>query len=161
MEYTVITKRGLWDIVRECMTEEEEAEEQKDREALTEEQNDILKQTYGENWYTDSFYMVRHKSRWINKDYSMFCDIDDIINMLAIKDGVDLVRFENGNLGYVAYYNGMEDIVEIVAKVEDIEKFIIAKGGNDVEVETITEEVENVVFHSLKEIAEHIDNYYC
>ena len=35
---------------------------------------------------------------------------------LAIKDGVDLVRFDNGNLGLVAYYNDYTDALQIISR---------------------------------------------
>lgn len=159
MKYTIATENALWDIVKECMTEQDEQEEQDDRNKLTKEQDEILQQAYGENWYTDIFYMIRHKSGWIRNDYSLFCDIDDAINILAIKDGADLVRFENGNLGYVAYYNGMTDIIEIVAKAKDIEEYIYSLDGNEVDVEVHMEELEEVELHSLEEIKAWIYNY--
>lgn len=159
MKYTVATKKGLWDIVRECMTEQEELKEQTDREKLIEEQDNILKQAYGKSWFVEPFYMIRHKSDWIKEEYAVFWDIDDAINCLAIKDGADLIRFENGNLGYVAYYNGMKDIIEFVARFKDIEDFILDKGGNDVDVENFTDGLEEIVLHSFEEIKEHIDNY--
>ena len=41
-------------------------------------------------------------------------NVDDGIQCLAIKDGVDLVQFENGNYGFVAYYNGHKNGFEIL-----------------------------------------------
>ena len=38
-----------------------------------------------------------------------FNDIDEAIQCLALKDGVDLVEFESGNLGYVGYYHGFNE----------------------------------------------------
>ena len=46
-------------------------------------------------------------------------EIADAIQCLAIKDGVDLVQFENGNYGYVAYYNGVENGFEILSERKD------------------------------------------
>ena len=40
--------------------------------------------------------------------------INEAIQYLAIKDGIDLVMFENGNLGFVAYYNNYKDYLEIL-----------------------------------------------
>lgn len=40
----------------------------------------------------------------------------DAIQCLAIKDGVDLVQFDNGNLGFVAYYNGKQNGFEILSR---------------------------------------------
>ena len=32
--------------------------------------------------------------------------IYDALQSLALKDGADLVEFEDGNIGYIGYYNG-------------------------------------------------------
>lgn len=40
--------------------------------------------------------------------------IPEAIECLAIKDGVDLVQFSNGNYGFVAYYNGYKNGFEII-----------------------------------------------
>lgn len=40
--------------------------------------------------------------------------INDAIECLAIKDGVDLVQFENKNKGFVAYYNTKINGFEII-----------------------------------------------
>ena len=39
--------------------------------------------------------------------------IDEAIEALAIKDGVDIVKYNNGNIGFVAYYNGNVNGFEI------------------------------------------------
>ena len=41
-------------------------------------------------------------------------DIDDAIQCLAIKDGVDMVQFSNGNYGFVAYYSGDTNGFEVI-----------------------------------------------
>ena len=40
--------------------------------------------------------------------------LEDAIERLAIKDGVDMVQFDNGNLGFIAYYSGEENGFEII-----------------------------------------------
>ena len=40
--------------------------------------------------------------------------IEDAIQRLAIKDGYDMVQFQNGNYGFVAYYNGIVNGFEII-----------------------------------------------
>lgn len=53
------------------------------------------------------------------------CDVMDIetaIECLALKDGADLVEFENGKYGYVGYYNGhSENWFEIVRIATDFD----------------------------------------
>ena len=41
-------------------------------------------------------------------------DIDNAIEHLASKDGVDMVQFSNGNYGFVAYYNGKVNGFEVI-----------------------------------------------
>ena len=154
MKYEIATKRKLYDYT--FMTEEQE---EIFREELAKEQDAVLKQTLEEYDWHDTFYCIRHKSTWIKEDYSVFWSIDDAINCLAVKDGIDLVRFENGNLGYVGYYNGRRDIVEIVAKAKDIEEYIYSLGENEIGVEMHMEELEEVELHGLEEIKAWIYNY--
>lgn len=40
--------------------------------------------------------------------------IDEALQCLAIKDGVDLVQFDNGNYGFIAYYNGNVNGFEVI-----------------------------------------------
>ena len=70
---------------------------------------------------------LERKGFTLNKEYSIHffdshffnektenIDIETAIECLAIKDGVDVVQYENGNYGYVAYYNGYENGFEIL-----------------------------------------------
>lgn len=52
-------------------------------------------------------------SRFFDESYNEM-NIYDALENLAIKDGVDLVQYENGNYGYVAYYNGNRNGFEIL-----------------------------------------------
>lgn len=48
-------------------------------------------------------------------DEQIYCgSIFDAITGLAIKDGVDLVRYENGHVGFIAYYNDNTNGFEII-----------------------------------------------
>ena len=40
--------------------------------------------------------------------------VDAAIECLAIKDGVAIVQYENGNYGFVAYYNGKKNGFEVI-----------------------------------------------
>lgn len=42
---------------------------------------------------------------------------------LAVKDGIDLIQFDNGNIGFVAYYNGHKSFIEIITDKETIKKY--------------------------------------
>ena len=86
-------------------------------ETLFEEQTEILKY-YGLDW--DSEVEVHFfESEW-SKDEVTWDRITDAIDALAIKDGVDMVRFEKGTLGFVAYYNGFKDAFEFVPQGDKI-----------------------------------------
>lgn len=43
-----------------------------------------------------------------------FFTVDEAIQCLDIKEGFDMVQFANGNLGFVAYYDGMPNGFEII-----------------------------------------------
>lgn len=43
-------------------------------------------------------------------------NIYEAIECLAIKDGADLVQYDNGNYGFVAYYNGNVNGFEIIRR---------------------------------------------
>lgn len=47
-------------------------------------------------------------------EFTLVTDINNAIQNLAIKDGVDMVQFHNGNYGFVAYYNGCVNGFEII-----------------------------------------------
>ena len=85
--YEIITQRKLYDY---C--DISESEEEKFREELWKEQLEFLA-----------------------KEITTKNVIIHFIEYLAIKDGYDLVRFSNGNLGFVAYYNGHKNGFEIIA----------------------------------------------
>ena len=85
---------------------------------LVAEQDEILK------WngiYWDKFYNIHFFDSYYTDEITIDMDIDYAIQCLAIKDGYDLVEFENGNLGYVAYYNGNKNGFEILYEREDFE----------------------------------------
>lgn len=115
--YEIVTKRKLYDY---CDIPEEK--EEKFREELWEEQLEFLKKeiTTGnviihfieDSHFCDDFYR-----------YAATTEIDEYIQYLAIKDGCDLVRFSNGNLGFVAYYNGHKNGFEIIATEMTEEEF--------------------------------------
>ena len=46
--------------------------------------------------------------------YRSVPDIDEAIQYLNIKEGYDMVQFDNGNIGFVAYYDGVENGFEVI-----------------------------------------------
>ena len=45
--------------------------------------------------------------------------LESLKERLAVKDGIELVRFENGNIGFMASYSGIENGFEIIGKYEE------------------------------------------
>lgn len=91
--YTVITKHQ----VSSCCD---------DPEKIIEEQEEKRK-VFGLN--DDDLYLCKFYN-----GHTGFFTIDDAIQHLDIKEGFDMVQFSNGNLGFVAYYDGMPNGFEII-----------------------------------------------
>lgn len=49
-----------------------------------------------------------------NDIYRVVPDIDEAIQYLNIKEGYDMVQFDNGNIGFVAYYDGAANGFEVI-----------------------------------------------
>ena len=115
--YTIVTQRKLYDY---CGMSE--AEEEEFREQLWEEQTEFLAKEIKTKNVVIHFI---EDTTFIDDTYEYVAatEIDVMIQYLAVKDGVDLVRFENGNLGYVAYYNGHENAFEIIPTEMTAEEF--------------------------------------
>ena len=115
--YEIVTKRKLYDYL-----DISESEEEKFREELIKEQSEFLaKEITTKNvilHFLEDTHFCDDKYEYVSKE-----DIDEYIQYLAIKDGVDLVRFSNGNLGFVAYYNGHENGFEIIPTEMSEEEF--------------------------------------
>lgn len=116
-EYEVVTKRKLYDY---CDLPEEE--EDKFREELWQEQNDVLNKEITTENVIIHFLEDTHYCDECYR-YAATKEINEYIQYLAVKDGVDLVRFSNGNLGYIAYYSGHENGFEIIQTEMSAEEF--------------------------------------
>lgn len=116
-EYEVLTKNQVYNVPEELESE--------DFETITEhqvkEQNEVLKSLGLPNSNDNDISFVIHffDSAYSN-DEVVVTTLYDAIQMLAIKDGVDLVKFENGRAGFVAYYNGNDNGFEIVCEESDL-----------------------------------------
>ncbi len=115
--YEIVTKRKLYDYL-----DIPESEEEKFREELWKEQTDFLEREVTTKNVIIHFIEDAH---FINENYhySSKKNIDEYVQWLAIKDGFDLVRFSNGNLGFVAYYNGHKNGFEIIPTEMTEEEF--------------------------------------
>ena len=111
--YEVVTQRKLYDYCDIPESEEEEFREQLRKEQEDFLANEIKTENVMIHFIEDTAFLGEAY------EYVAATEIEDMIQYLAIKDGVDLVRFENGNLGYVAYYNGYENAFEIIPFEKD------------------------------------------
>ena len=115
--YTIVTQRKLYDY---C--DIPESEEEKFREELWKEQTEILKREITTKNAIIHFIEDTHFCDDCYK-YTVATEIEGYLEYLAIKDGVDLVRFSNGNLGFIAYYSGHENGFEIIPTEMSEEEF--------------------------------------
>jgi len=106
--YEIITKQTL----RELDLIGDEAHDDPIREAFYREQDDVLKaHGYSMN---DDVYSIHVFDSAFHFDARWNMTIYEAIDYLAVKDGYDVVRFDNGNIGVVAYYSGQENGFEIL-----------------------------------------------
>lgn len=110
-KYKVLTSFSCLDI-----PDLPDAEATKEREKLFEEELDILKNKGLD--YDSKMYRIHFFDSKYTHDFETESTVSEAIERLAIKDGADLVWFENSNYGYVAYYNGVENGFEIIKEVD-------------------------------------------
>lgn len=71
--------------------------------------------TLKEKGYTeDGLYKIHFFESYFNSETTEEMTILEATEMLAIKDGADLVQYNNGNYGFIAYYNGRANGFEIL-----------------------------------------------
>ena len=76
-----------------------------DKEALAEEQNKLFFELFPNRNESVIYHTFKSSFSDDEEDEGDVSDFDFQIQSLALKDGVDLVRFENGNVGFVSYCN--------------------------------------------------------
>ena len=62
----------------------------------------------------DDQYLCHFFNSKFSNGRTAYYTIDDAIQCLAIKEGFDMVQFSNGNLGFVAFYDGTPNGFEII-----------------------------------------------
>lgn len=92
MKYDILTKHSMLDMIA--------LEDENEVLNLVEEQTEVL-ESLGFD-YSKSYIMV------FNGNTKRLTTIEDAIQMLALKEGADLVRFEDGNIGFVGYYGSWD-----------------------------------------------------
>ena len=96
-KFKVLTKKSILDIPYES-----DEQNQRDCTELVEEQNTILKE---KGYDLNKIYYLHFYDSHYTNDTIVSLELYDAIQLLAIKEGYDLVEFDNGKFGYVAYYN--------------------------------------------------------
>lgn len=88
-----------------------------DDEIVYEEQEKILR-SYGLDWTSE--IEAHYFDSAFHNDTVIWDSILNCIDGLAIKDGVDMVRFEKGTIGFVAYYSGYKNAFEFMPQGDKI-----------------------------------------
>lgn len=105
-KFKILTSKSILDIPYK-------SDEQHERDCLelVEEQNAIIEKNLYNN---KSIYLLHFfDSAFFDDHYAGFT-IDEGIEALAIKDGYDIVEYENRNIGFVAYYNSYYNGFEVI-----------------------------------------------
>lgn len=87
--------------------------EDDDHEALFEEQDALLTEM-GFSLYSYNTYPIHYFDSAFYDECTVEETLHDAIDGLAIKEGTDLVQFDNGNIGFVAYYGEHKNGFEIL-----------------------------------------------
>ena len=112
-KYTIITSKTALDI----------ADTTEARIELVEEQSNKLKSlgydlngVYVAHFFNSAFFNEQTDNDTIN----------ELVQKLATKEGYDLVQFENGKIGFVAYYGNKENGFELVSSYDEIREKVTA-----------------------------------
>ena len=100
-------------LTRESVINLTEAE---DREMLYEEQDSLFKSMFDNRNENVIYHTFDSPFATDEEDNGNVSDYDFEIQSLAFKDGVDFVKFDNGNVGFVSYCNKCMDAFEIIRK---------------------------------------------
>lgn len=103
--YTVLTERGVFN------NPDPESDTDWTEQVCNEQRAKLKELGYGDPWDAPTIHLFN--STFFDEATTEMT-VDEALQALAIKDGADLVRFENGNIGFVAYYNGCENGFEII-----------------------------------------------
>lgn len=75
--------------------------------------------------------------RFLDKmDRLYIMTIEDAVQCLSLKDGADLVKFKNGNIGFVGYYNDYKNNAFEILRNATEEDFEAEDNGIDIEEST-------------------------
>lgn len=108
MNYKVLNKTSVMDIPENIYETEIERHN---------EESDSILSSYGYN--DKDAYIIRTNDGAIEWN----C-VYDAIQGMSIKEGVDIVQFKDGKIGFVAYNGTYEDYFEILGKAETVKDLI-------------------------------------
>lgn len=103
--YTLLTKASML---------EAETDEQK-LDVLSEQIGTL--EAIGVDYYGYYFIKVL-ASDFQNEEEEIESYLDNAVECMSAKEGIELVRFENGNVGFVGYYGEYRSAIEIIGKAE-------------------------------------------
>ena len=109
--FIILTSKSILDIPYE-----NDSQHEHDVLLLVDEQYNILKSN-GIGF--SKCYKLHFFDTPYTSDHTTVMEIDEAIQCLAIKDGYDVAEFKNGNIGFVAYYSGVENGFEILGEAEE------------------------------------------
>lgn len=124
LPFRILTKKSVLDI--ECNEAYND-----ELEALYNEQMSVLEQL-GYDYYLDYITIYGNHNRKVEVDG--FYTMDEAVQGLALKDGADLVEFENGCIGFVGYYNGFDENYCYFVKSEQMSDHCQLANSNQVYV---------------------------
>ncbi len=123
LKYTVITNKNVEMAMSLDSQGKTYEEQERYKEELVEEQDKKLEELGYRNDYCQ-YYVIHFFDSAFHNEHTYIGTIYDAIERLALKEGADLVRFDNGNVGFVGYYGTQENGFEILreATEEDMEE---------------------------------------
>jgi hypothetical protein len=110
--YKLLTSKSILDIQNEISELDTDIQESTLDNFWNEQTNLIEGEHFAVHFLADKHFQ--------DERYTLSSDILETVECLAIKDGIDIVQFENGNMGFVAYYNGHKNSFEFKAINEEV-----------------------------------------
>lgn len=80
--------------------------------------DDFISKLYEEqetlmDFHSTKFYRVTFTDKCGTKVLVVHDSINEIVGGMATKEGIDVIRFTNGTLGIIAYYNSYSEIAQL------------------------------------------------
>lgn len=115
MKYTVLNKMSVMDIPENIYETEIERHNEETDDILSE-NGIVMTGAYANTRYACEFWESKR-----SETETRVVTIYDAIEMLALKEGTDVVEYEDGNIGIVGYCNRWENGFKILGEVVESE----------------------------------------